>query len=778
VFQGEALRRNIEEVNGMQQACEVIVDIAHANVDRLFTYLLPEGLTLPAGSHVLVPFGSGNKPREGFAIRVFEYDAVSAESTPEQTAVTLKTVLRALEPYPILTQEQIELAYWMQRSYHCLLVDALRLMIPSQMRGGKVKEKIERTVQLRDIDQAEAMLASLLDKSGKPRSPKQYEVLELLAKAKTEFSVSDIAAYIPGASGAISALIKRGYLVEGGHVTFRRPDLTALSPDKHVLLSLSQQQAVEAIANAQAAREGTLLLHGVTGSGKTEVYMHAIERCLALGRQAIMLVPEISLTPQTVGLFRERFGDEIAVLHSRLSAGERFDEWRRIRLGKARVAVGARSAVFAPMENVGLILVDEEHEPSYFSELTPRYHALEVAAHRAKAFGAPLVLGSATPSLLTYYRAQSGRYQLLELPERVQNRPLPSVEIVDMRAEFQAGNNGIFSGRLVQLLGECVEQNRQAMLFLNRRGYSTFVSCRSCGYVVQCDNCDISMTYHKGENRLRCHFCGAVKPLPSKCPQCGKAFIKYFGIGTEQVEEQLNALFPNMVTLRMDTDTVRTKDSMQQMLGAFSRGEAQFLVGTQMIAKGHDFPNVTLVGVVAADATLMIPDYRSTERTFQLLTQVAGRAGRDENPGRVVIQTYSPAHPAIRFAKTHDYKNFYHYELEQRKKAIFPPFSLFIRILFSGEDEAALQQSVTQYSEQLQKALSERLGEHAEKDILLYSASPAPIKRKQGEYRYQILIKLLRTARLSDAIQTIYTFAGDHRSELFAMVEVNPQDML
>ncbi len=762
----------------MQQACEVIVDIAHANVDRLFTYLLPEGLTLPAGSHVLVPFGSGNKPREGFAIRVFEYDAESAESTPEQTAVTLKTVLRALEPYPILTQEQIELAYWMQKSYHCLLVDALRLMIPSQMRGGKVKEKFERTVQLRDIDQAEAMLASLLDKSGKPRSPKQYEVLELLAKAKTEFSVSDIAAYIPGASGAISALIKRGYLVEGGHVTFRRPDLTALSPDKHVLLSLSQQQAVEAIANTQAAREGTLLLHGVTGSGKTEVYMHAIERCLALGRQAIMLVPEISLTPQTVGLFRERFGDEIAVLHSRLSAGERFDEWRRIRLGKARVAVGARSAVFAPMENVGLILVDEEHEPSYFSEVTPRYHALEVAAHRAKAFGAPLVLGSATPSLLTYYRAQSGRYQLLELPERVQNRPLPSVEIVDMRAEFQAGNNGIFSGKLVQLLGECVEQNRQAMLFLNRRGYSTFVSCRSCGYVVQCDNCDISMTYHKGENRLRCHFCGAVKPLPTKCPQCGKAFIKYFGIGTEQVEEQLHALFPNTVTLRMDTDTVRTKDSVQQMLGAFARGEAQFLVGTQMIAKGHDFPNVTLVGVVAADATLMIPDYRSTERTFQLLTQVAGRAGRDENPGRVVIQTYSPAHPAIRFAKTHDYKNFYHYELEQRKKAIFPPFSLFIRILFSGEDEAALQQSVTQYSEQLQKALSERLGEHAEKDILLYSASPAPIKRKQGEYRYQILIKLLRTARLSDAIQTIYTFAGDHRSELFAMVEVNPQDML
>ncbi|HWQ05749.1 MAG TPA: primosomal protein N' [Feifaniaceae bacterium] len=761
----------------MQQACEVIVDIAHANVDRLFTYLLPEGLTLPAGSHVLVPFGSGNRPREGFVIRVFDFTETPADESGEQ-AVTLKNVLRVLEPYPILTQEQIELAYWMQKSYHCLLVDALRLMIPSQMRGGHVKEKIERTIQLQNYDHAEEMRASLLDKTGKPRSPKQLEVLELMIRSKLELSVSDVCAYIPGSAAAINALIKRGYLVEGGHVTFRRPDFGAQAPDKHVTLSPAQNHAIEAIAAAQNAREGTLLLHGVTGSGKTEVYMHAIERCLAAGRQAIMLVPEISLTPQTVGLFRERFGDEIAVLHSRLSAGERFDEWRRIRLSKARVAVGARSAVFAPMENVGLIIVDEEHEPSYFSEVTPRYHALEVAAHRAKSSGAPLVLGSATPSLLTYYRAQSGRYQLLELPQRVQNRPLPSVEIVDMREEFQSGNNGIFSGRLVQLLSECVEQKRQAMLFLNRRGYSTFVSCRSCGYVMLCDNCDISMTYHKGENRLRCHFCGAVKPLPSKCPQCGKPFIKYFGIGTEQVEEQLNALFPSTVTLRMDTDTVRTKDSMQQMLGAFSRGEAQFLVGTQMIAKGHDFPNVTLVGVVAADATLMIPDYRSTERTFQLLTQVAGRAGRDENPGRVVIQTYSPAHPAIRFAKTHDYKSFYVYELEQRKKAVFPPFSLFVRILFSGEDEIALQKTVSQYSEALREQLAERLGEHAAKDILLYSASPAPIKRKQGVYRFQILIKLLRTARLSDAIQTIYAFAGDHRSELFTMIEVNPQDML
>ncbi|MEA5049062.1 MAG: primosomal protein N' [Eubacteriales bacterium] len=762
----------------MEQICEVIVDIAHANVDRLYSYLVPEGMPVLPGSHVLVPFGSGNRQREGFVIRMQEPVSDDSQLLQSENAPVLKRVLRVIEPYPILTPEQIDLAFWIQKSYYCLLVDALRLMVPSQLRGGKVKEKVERTLRLAEPDAAVAQLQTLLDKNGNPRAPKQVEVLKTLIECGLEMSLGDVLAFVPDSLGAIRALVKKGYVVEDGHVTFRRPNITALTDDKHVTLNSAQQHAVDAISAAMDQKSGTLLLHGVTGSGKTEVYMHAIERCLSESRQAIMLVPEISLTPQTVGLFQERFSDGIAVLHSRLSAGERFDEWRRIRLGKARVAVGARSAIFAPMQNVGLIIVDEEHEGSYQSETSPRYGALEVAAYRAKQFCAPLLLGSATPSLLSYYRALSGRYQLLELPERVQNRPLPHVEIVDMREEFQAGNNEIFSGRLVTLLDECYQNGRQAMLFINRRGYSTFVSCRNCGHVVLCDDCDISMTYHKGENRLRCHFCGSVKPLPHVCPVCHKPFIKYFGVGTEQVEEQLHTLFPKAVTLRMDTDTIRTKDSMQQMLGAFAKGEAQFLVGTQMIAKGHDFPNVTLVGVVAADATLMIPDYRSTERTFQLLTQVAGRAGRDEIPGKVVIQTYSPAHPAIRFAKNHDYKSFFTYELEQRKKAVFPPFSLFVRILFSGDDETLLSDGVSKYSDELKSVLDERLGKAGERDLLLYSASPAPIRRKQRAYRYQILIKLLRTARLSSAIQTIYTFAGDHRNELFAMIEVNPQDML
>ena len=465
------------------------------------------------------------------------------------------------------------------------------------------------------------------------------------------------------------------------------------------------------------------------------------------------------------------------MLHSRLSAGERFDEWRRIRLGAARVAVGARSAVFAPFDNLGLIVVDEEHEGSYQSESAPRYHAVEVAQRRAQAAGAPLLLGSATPSLLSYFRACSGRYRLLELPERVMRRPLPAVEVVDMREEFLSGNNGIFSGRLVSLLGECLDEGRQAMLFMNRRGYSTFVSCRACGSVVQCPNCDVSMTYHKADQRLRCHFCGASAPVPARCPVCGKPFIKYFGIGTEQVEEQLHALFPGARALRMDTDTMRGRDAHARLLEAFAAGEAQVLIGTQMIAKGHDFPNVTLVGVVAADATLCIPDYRSAERAFQLLTQVSGRAGRDEAPGRVVVQTYQPGHPVIRFARAHDYRGFYQYEMLERRKALLPPYSLFVRILFSGRDEAALEAAGERYGRELERELLALLGEEGAQDLLLLVPSPAPIRKKQGAYRYQVLVKLLRTKRTAAAIRLIYAFAAAHRSELFAQLEVNPQDM-
>ena len=747
----------------------VLIDIAHTEIDRLFTYRIPEGMEAAPGMHVLAPFGRGNAPKEGFVIEVT--DAADGPGP-------FKALLRALEPYPVLLGEQIELARWMQRSYNCLLVDALRLMIPAQMRGGRVHEKVTRTVALAPGLDVPAALKSLCAADGRPRAPKQYEVLSRLAGSGVEMAMSDLAVLVPGAAAAVAALARRGYVVEAGRVTFRRPPDAAVGPPAPPpALTGAQSRAVAAVAEAMEGDGGTFLLHGVTGSGKTEVYLRCIEQCLRLGKQAIVLVPEIALTPQTVGRFRARFSDGIAVLHSRLSAGERFDEWRRIRLGAARVAVGARSAVFAPFDNLGLIVVDEEHEGSYQSESAPRYHAVEVAQRRAQAAGAPLLLGSATPSLLTYFRACSGRYRLLELPERVMRRPLPAVEVVDMREEFLSGNNGIFSGRLVSLLGECLETGRQAMLFMNRRGYSTFVSCRACGSVVQCPNCDVSMTYHKADQRLRCHFCGASAPVPARCPVCGKPFIKYFGIGTEQVEEQLHALFPGARALRMDTDTMRGRDAHARLLEAFAAGEAQVLIGTQMIAKGHDFPNVTLVGVVAADATLCIPDYRSAERAFQLLTQVSGRAGRDEAPGRVVVQTYQPGHPVIRFARAHDYRGFYQYEMLERRKALLPPYSLFVRILFSGRDEAALEAAGERYGRELERELLALLGEEGAQDLLLLVPSPAPIRKKQGAYRYQVLVKLLRTKRTAAAIRLIYAFAAAHRSELFAQLEVNPQDM-
>ncbi len=747
---------------------QVIVDIAHSEVDRLFTYAVPEDMKLRLGQHVLVPFGRGNKPLEGFILGVME-------QAPEEMAGRIKPILRVLAPYPIFTEEQLELARWMQQNYHCVLVDALRLMIPAQLRGGRIGEKTVRTVQRADDLSIEAARASLLKKDGTPKAPRQSEVLELLIKTNAPMSVKDIAAFLPGAEGAVSALIKKGLIAEEDCVTFRRPAIKSRESIP-VKLTAEQHKAVETVSEGMQKGDGVYLLHGVTGSGKTEVYMHCISRCIAEGKQAILLVPEIALTPQTMGLFRARFGDNVAVLHSRLSAGERFDEWRRIRLGMVQVAVGARSAVFAPFESLGLLIVDEEHEPTYQSELSPRYQAVEVARKRAAMANAPLILGSATPSIQSYYRAKTGVYTLVELTERVQKRPMPDIKIVDMRQEFLRGNTGIFSSALYSALDSCLRAKKQAILFINRRGYSTFVSCRACGHVFQCKDCDISMTYHRTEECVKCHYCGHTEAVPTTCPNCGQPFIKYFGVGTQQVEEQLREHFPQVKALRMDMDSTRTKDAHENLLSTFARGDAQVLIGTQMVAKGLDFPDVTLVGVVAADSSLYLPDYRSAERTFQLLTQVAGRAGRDLSPGRVVIQTYSPGHPSIAFARTHDYKGFFAYELAQRKAALFPPFSLFVRALFTGLEEDALHQDGVRYAKGLEAAVKEALGGH-EEELLFLSAAPAPIYKKQGVYRFAILVKLLRTPRTAAALKAIYEYTSAHRGERFASLEINPGDL-
>lgn len=751
---------------------QVIVDIAHSNVDRLFTYLIPDDLEVAPGHRVLVPFGAGNKQLEGFVLRV------SQAPPPAREHTSYKSIIKTLEPYTVLLDDQIQLALWLRKSYHCLIVDALRLMIPAELRGGRVREKKIRLVSLAQGLDAEAALASLQKKNGESRAPMQTEVLKLLADCKV-MSVNDVASFIPNSSSAVSALIKKGFLIEDGFVTFRDPYKGKTEKKSPPELTVEQQIACERISDKLAAREGTVLLYGVTGSGKTEVYMRAISEVLDSGGTAIMLVPEIALTPQALERFKSRFEDKVAVLHSRLSPGERYDEWRRIRLGRASVVIGARSAVFAPVKELRLIIVDEEHEPSYQSETIPRYNALDAAAKRCKLSGAAMVLGSATPDVASFLRAKHEKYELVKLTKRVMELPMPRVVVADMREEFKAGNTSIFSGALKRELEACLLRKEQAILFINRRGYSTFVACRGCGYVFKCDDCDVSMTYHKSDDTVKCHYCGRSVKLPKVCPECGKSYLKYFGVGTEQVEEQLHAAFPDVRSIRMDMDTTRTKGAHAEIIAKFTQKQADVLIGTQMVAKGLDIPAVSLVGVVAADSTLHIPDYRSCERTFQLLTQVAGRAGRSTGNGRVVIQTYSPEHPAIILAARQDYDAFYDYEIAVRRASLFPPYSLFARVVFTDSDENRAAEASDEFAKGIADAIKQAIVQDGgnENELSLIFSARAPVGRRQGLYRYQTLLKLLRTKHTSKAVLAIYKYYDENRGDVSAALEVNPSDM-
>ncbi len=729
-------------------------------------------MELCVGHRVLVPFGAGNKPTEGFVLSLSENVA--------PCEYQIKSILRTLEAYNALSQEQLELAYWMRENYHCVLAEALRLMIPAELRGGRVKEKNIRIVMLSPEKDGETMLSSLRKKDGSYRAPKQGEVLELLSQCKKPMSVHDLCAFIPGASSAISALLQKGFICEQGFTSFRDPFAGIPSkPSYPKLLSAEQQRALDAVCDGLDQKSGTYLLHGVTGSGKTEVYMQAISKVIDEGGTAIVLVPEIALTPQTVERFRSRFGNRVAVLHSHLSAGERYDEWRRIRIGAVSVVVGARSAVFAPLSDLRLIVIDEEHELSYVSEITPRYSAIETASKRCRLNNAVLLLGSATPSLLSYYRALRKRYTLLSLPHRINDYPMPEVQIVDMRSEFMNGNTSIFSAALQERLRACVEAGEQAILFINRRGYSTFVSCRGCGYVFKCPNCDVSLTFHKHDSRLKCHYCGYSQKLSELCPSCGKPYIKYFGVGTQQVEEALHKQFPQISSIRMDMDTTQGKNAHYEILHRFTSGEAQVLIGTQMVAKGLDIPNVTLVGIIAADATLHIPDFRSAERTFQLTTQVAGRAGRDEKRGFVVIQSYSPEHPAITLAAAHDYPSFYEQEIQMRRNGMFPPFAVFARVLFLGENVEQLYAASEKCAQELRPAITDAIIQNGgdARELLMLYASPAPVARRQGLFRYQVLIKLARTKSTQTALDAIYSSIKERSNDYRINIEINPQNL-
>ncbi|MBR2971193.1 MAG: primosomal protein N' [Clostridia bacterium] len=724
---------------------KVIVDISNDELDRIFDYSVGD-LSLEPGCRVTVPFGK--KQIEGYVI-----DITDTTDCPPQK---IKQVTARLDDYPVITAEMLALMRFMCQRYHLRVIDALRLFIPTQMRNGKVKELTRKYVFVNpDLSDPH----SLIRTSAQGQMAALNYVLQ-----KGEVSLTEINTVCSAAS--VRNLLSRDILRERNVEIMRSPYVNLAVNNNSVTLTDDQKAVVNAVMSANGK---TFLLHGVTGSGKTEVYMHCIAKVLSLGKTAIMLVPEISLTPQVLASFRARFGARVALLHSGLSAGERFDEWRRLITGEAVVAVGARSAVFAPMKNVGIIIIDEEHDGSYTNESKPRYVTAEVAEFRKQYNDCNIILGSATPSIESYYKAQNGEYELLELKNRINKRPLPDISIINMCNEIMGGNTGVFSAKLESELYKCIEAGNQAIIFINRRGYSSYVMCRSCGYVAKCEQCDVSLVYHKEEGALKCHYCGNRYKMLTACPKCGSEHIKRGFLGTEQVAEKLKEMFPGETVLRMDNDTTQNKNAHMSILGDFASKKAKILVGTQMIAKGHDFPDVTLVGIVDADMSLHFTDYRSVERTYQLITQVAGRAGRDKKPGTVVLQTYSPNHYVYRFAMSGDYKLFYGKECNLREVTQFPPFTKIIRILVSGENEVELKDALGGIYEKI-KALSQ-----GDNRFVYLNCMWAPMKLIKNQRRAQVLMRVLPEY---DSISRIYQIADEAKTnKISIIVETNPNDL-
>lgn len=664
---------------------DIIVDIAHEKVDRPFQYRIPERMQgkLEVGMCVTVPFGGGNKPIKGYVISITDKTEYEKEK--------IKSIGAIIDGSVSAEQNMVRLAGWMRSHYGGTMIQALKTVLPSR-RSVKALEK--RSILLA-VTEEEAK--ALLWESTRKHQNARVRLLTELIRLK-ELPYALVTGKLNISSQTIKSLNEQGSIRIVSESYYRNPLRAGTEEKERHPLSIKQKEIADNILAAYDRQEtGTSLIHGITGSGKTEVYMALIEGIVARGKQAIVLIPEIALTYQTVVRFYGRFGDRVSVMNSTLSPGEKFDQCERARKGEIDVIIGPRSALFTPFPQIGLIIIDEEHENSYKSESTPKYHARETAQEIARIHGASVVLGSATPSLEAYMRARNGEYQLYELEERLTGGTLPSVYITDLRAELKQGNRSIFSVRLQRMMEERFLAKQQIMLFLNRRGYAGFISCRECGHVMKCPHCDVSLSEHKN-GRLVCHYCGYEEPAVRRCPACGSGYISGFRAGTQQIEEKLKEMYPEARILRMDADTTRKKASYEEILSAFAGGEADVLIGTQMIVKGHDFPNVTLVGILAADMSLSVNDYRAGERTFQLLTQAAGRAGRGELPGEVVIQTYQPEHYSIVHAAGQDYKAFYEEEILYRELLQYPPAAHMLAVQIQAAEEETGRQAAGELS--------------------------------------------------------------------------------
>jgi len=702
----------------MAGIARVVVDIA---LDREFDYLVPDQLcaAVRIGSRVLVPF------------RRSEITGYVVGLADRSERTDLKSVLSVCGDKPYIDDQMLKLARWMG-DYYCAPVEqALRAVLPGSVRrrDARFKQRLYVRPAEAGVDEetAGARLAS--------RSPKQRAVLDLLARRGGMF-LHELIAELGITAAPVRALAKKGRVrLEPGTVPRDPLARRTILPGAPLTLMADQAAALAEICKAaDTLQPPVVLLHGVTGSGKTEVYLQAIEHVRGRDRGAIVLVPEISLTPQTVERFVSRFGERIAVLHSHLSEGERHDEWHRVRDGRAPIVIGARSAVFAPVRNLGLIVVDEEHEPSYKQEEAPRYHARDLAVMRGAMEGFAVVLGSATPCLESWHNARTGKYGLARLPVRVDHRRMPAVRVMDMRLETErTGHVSVFSRDLLEAIRLRLERGEQTILFLNRRGYATSLICPRCGYVAACSDCSVSFTYHRKDERLRCHICGAARPVPDRCPGCGDPAFKFTGIGTQRVEKIVTKCFPQAVVQRLDADMTTRKDAYERILGDFRAGKTNILIGTQMVAKGLDFPNVTLVGVIYADLSLHLPDFRAGERTFQLLAQVAGRAGRGDVPGEVIVQTYTPFHPAVQAARRLDYEGFCDQEIEFRRELKYPPFAHLVCLTLRGPSEEKVAFTAAALARALRAALPER--------VVVARPAPAPLAKAKGRYRYQIMLR-------------------------------------